>query len=105
MKFDVMRQHLGDVLYLPGAQREANESDVRHLIAAGVLKKAEGASPLNKVEGRSAHNKETAFVPPLSERTVAQLKAIAAERGIDLGDASKKDDIVAAIELAMEVAG
>lgn len=34
--------------------------------------------------------------------TVNQLKAYAAENNIDLGDASKKDDIRAAIALAME---
>ena len=34
--------------------------------------------------------------------TVAQLKAYAEETGIDLGDATKKDDIRAAIQLALE---
>jgi hypothetical protein len=36
--------------------------------------------------------------------TVAQLKAYAEEKGIDLGDATKKDDIRAAIHLALEAA-
>lgn len=39
---------------------------------------------------------------PRSEMTVAQLKAYAAEKGYDLGDVTKKDDIVAAIDLAEE---
>lgn len=39
---------------------------------------------------------------PLDKLTVDQLKALAAERKIDLGDASKKADIIAAIELATE---
>ncbi len=38
----------------------------------------------------------------LGGMTVNQLKAFAQEHSIDLGDASKKDDIRAAIELALE---
>jgi hypothetical protein len=36
----------------------------------------------------------------LSKLTVDALKALAEERGVDLGDATKKADIIAAIELA-----
>lgn len=36
--------------------------------------------------------------------TVPQLKELAAERGVDLGDAKKRDDIVATLELADEAA-
>ena len=38
----------------------------------------------------------------LHKKTVAELKEIAESRKIDLGDATKKDDIIAAIELAGE---
>ena len=38
----------------------------------------------------------------LSKLTVDALKALAEERGVDLGDATKKADIIAAIELAAE---
>ncbi len=38
----------------------------------------------------------------LSDMTVAKLKEHAAANNIDLGDATKKDDIIAAIELAQE---
>lgn len=38
----------------------------------------------------------------LHKKTVAELKEIAEQRKIDLGDATKKDDIIAAIELAGE---
>ena len=38
----------------------------------------------------------------LSSHTVKELKAIADEEGIDLGDATTKADIVAAIELGRE---
>lgn len=37
---------------------------------------------------------------PLADKTVNQLKAYAEEKGIDLGDATKKADIIAAIQLA-----
>jgi hypothetical protein len=36
----------------------------------------------------------------LGALSVAQLKALAEEKGVDLGDAKKKDDIVAALEAA-----
>lgn len=46
--------------------------------------------------------------PPVGEgydgMTVAQLRELAAEREIDLGDAKKRDDIVAALQLADETA-
>lgn len=38
----------------------------------------------------------------LSALTVEKLKELASARGVDLGDASKKADIIAAIELAGE---
>lgn len=38
----------------------------------------------------------------LAGLTVKALKALAAERGVDLGDAAKKEDIIAALELAAE---
>jgi hypothetical protein len=40
----------------------------------------------------------------LAGKTVAELKALAAERGVDLGDSTKKADIIAALELAAEEA-
>lgn len=46
--------------------------------------------------------------PPVGDgydgMTVAQLRELAAEREIDLGDAKKRDDIVAALQLADEMA-
>lgn len=38
----------------------------------------------------------------LGDHTVVELKALADAEQIDLGDATKKDDIIAAIELARE---
>ncbi|NBC37357.1 hypothetical protein GTZ99_12430 [Novosphingobium sp. FSY-8] len=40
--------------------------------------------------------------PELAKLTVAQLKDFAAHEGIDLGEETKKADILAAIELALE---
>lgn len=42
--------------------------------------------------------------PDLFDMTIADLKALANAENIDLGDATKKGDIVTAIELAREVA-
>jgi len=62
MKFSVIRQHLGDRMYMPGEEREANKSDVQHLLDAGVLAEHEGAkaedgAPRNKAHGRAPKNK------------------------------------------------
>lgn len=38
----------------------------------------------------------------LHDHTVAELKQIAEDENIDLGDATKKDDIISAIELGRE---
>lgn len=40
--------------------------------------------------------------PSLSKMTVDELKAFAEANSIDLGDATKKADIISAIELALE---
>ncbi|PSK96694.1 hypothetical protein CLV30_12576 [Haloactinopolyspora alba] len=42
---------------------------------------------------------------PLDKLKVPELRAYAADQGIDLGDASKKADILAAIEAATEDSG
>lgn len=49
MRYSVIRQHLGDKMYMPGDEREAAESEVAHLVKAGVLAKAT-AAPKNKAE-------------------------------------------------------
>ncbi|RVL53949.1 hypothetical protein [Sinorhizobium meliloti] len=62
MKFKVLRQHLGDKMYMPGDVREADQHEVAHLVDRGVLapegtkadapkaNKAEKAAPKNKAE-------------------------------------------------------
>jgi hypothetical protein len=77
-EYVVKRQHLGDRMYLPGDTRQAAESEVGHLVKAGVLKKApsgggnqgsgkpsttpgkgkaETAAPSNKAEAAAPKNK------------------------------------------------
>jgi len=72
--YNVLRQHLGDKMYMPGDERDAAENDVAHLVTNGVLapakaerapaNKAEGAAPLNQseapafVEGAENHAAE-----------------------------------------------
>lgn len=36
-KFEVLRQHLGDKMYMPGDTREADKNSVQHLVQHGVL--------------------------------------------------------------------
>lgn len=48
---------------------------------------------------------KTEDASPLAKMKVDELKALAAKEEIDLGDATKKDDIIAAIELAREAKG
>ena len=50
-KYDVLRQHLGDKMYMPGDTREAAQGDVQHLINNGVLAEAKAdRKPANKAE-------------------------------------------------------
>lgn len=60
MKFHVLRQHYGDQMYMPGDEREAAESDVKHLVDAGVLERAAEKAelaPKNKAEPAAPSNK------------------------------------------------
>ena len=65
--------------------------EVARLVAGGFI--GEDAPPTPAVEAEGA---------PDESWKVAQLKAHAAEQGIDLGDATKKDDILAAIVAAQD---
>ena len=58
--YDVLRQHLGDKMYMPGDTREVAQGDVQHLIDNGVLREAKGkAEPSlsNKAEKAAPKNK------------------------------------------------
>lgn len=57
-------------------------------------------TPQNKSEPGADKGKTS--VTDYQALTVAKLKELATERGVDLGDATKKDDIIAALELSDE---
>ncbi len=48
--YRVLRQHLGDRMYQPGEEREAEAADVAHLVASGVLGEGNGAGKAEKAE-------------------------------------------------------
>lgn len=99
-KFRVVRGHQGDRYYNEGEEREGNEADFKHLIPHVLEpvsgKKAE-AAPKNKAEPAPANKGDD-----YQAMTVADLKDLANQRGVDLGDVTKKADIIAALELSDE---
>lgn len=73
-----------------GAFAVATEADVK---AAGEKKIIDGLAPA------IAEREEKA--PDLSKMKIDQLKAFAKDEGIDLGEATKRDDILEKIEAAL----
>ena len=74
-----------------GKEYELDRGIARHLIHQG--------------RARQIINSDTAPQPqadpnPVDKMTVAELKAHAAEHSIDLGEATKKDEILAAVQAA-----
>jgi hypothetical protein len=58
--YQVLRQHLGDKMYMPGDTREVAQGDVQHLINNGVLREAQAkaeAPVANKAEKAAPKNK------------------------------------------------
>ncbi|MEF2551995.1 hypothetical protein VQ042_11590 [Aurantimonas sp. A2-1-M11] len=55
MKYEVIRQHLGDRMYMPGEEREISEGDAAALVRNGVLKE-----PSKKAEPKAANKAERA---------------------------------------------
>lgn len=57
--YEVVRQHLGDKMYMPGDAREASPPDVQHLVHNGVLKedKAKAESKLLNKADKPLKNK------------------------------------------------
>ena len=66
-----------------------DQAQLDHLVAIGFIEPADDGQP---DDGQPAK--------PVGEMTVDELKAYAAENNIDLTGASKKDDILAAIQAA-----
>lgn len=113
-----------------GATRTFSQTDYNTLVACGAVSNV-AAAVLKPIEGMSRAELETAAIEvvrsemagasdddlrtmiqrardkaadatPLDKMKVDDLKALAFKEEIDLGDATKKDDIIAAIELARE---
>lgn len=58
--YEVLRQHLGDKMYMPGDTRDAAQVDVQHLIDNGVLREGKAKiepAPSNKAEKAAPKNK------------------------------------------------
>ncbi|MGA6113356.1 hypothetical protein [Agrobacterium radiobacter] len=58
--YEVLRQHFGDKMYMPGDTREAAQGEVQHLINNGVLRETKAKSesaPSNKAEKAAPKNK------------------------------------------------
>lgn len=62
MKYEVLRQHLGDRMYMPGDEREISETDAAALVKQGVLAKAgkKAEPPKGKAEPKPANKAEPA---------------------------------------------
>lgn len=85
---------LGDTNLIPGAPaKEVDAAQLEHFEVKEAIKKGH----LTVVEGGKTEDPKA-----VEDMTVAELKAYAAENNIDLGEATKKDDILAAIQKAGE---
>ena len=85
---------LGDTNLIPGAPvKEVPASYLDHPEVKAAVKKGH----LKVLEGGKTEDPKA-----LEDMTVAELKAYAAEMEIELGGATKKDDILAAIQKAGE---
>ena len=51
--YTVLRQHLGDKMYMPGDTRKAKPSDVAHLVKSGVLVEGEGVKAEKAVSNKA----------------------------------------------------
>ncbi|WP_313230159.1 hypothetical protein [Sphingobium yanoikuyae] len=76
------------------------------IVPAGSEKRVEGAYPLSETQiaklAKGDCTVEEAGAVDLSKMKVEELKELADREQIDLGDATKKDDIIAAIQLGRE---
>ncbi len=84
---------LGDTNLIPGAPaEEVDKSYMDHPEVKAAIEKGH----LTVIEGGDAESEPKSLV----DMTVAELKAYAADKGIDLGGATKKEEVLAAIQKA-----
>ncbi|MFJ9885938.1 hypothetical protein ACIQRW_08755 [Streptomyces sp. NPDC091287] len=91
----------------PGQIIDMSAAEARRRIAAGDCKPVTGqaAEPPRRTAGPTEQEPVTGGQGdevPVEKMTVEQLKAYAAEQDIDLGDATKKDDIRAVVLAELE---
>lgn len=75
-----------------GKEYELDRELARHLIHQGRAEQI--------ITGRQARQSAVGAPKSVDKMTVEELKAHAAEHSIDLGEASKKDEILAAVQAA-----
>lgn len=102
------RDVLSDLIHrYGGAKNSENKSIVRQMFPQASMLPAEfsdlGLADASLTQASIKKlNGEDASEQPLDKMTVTELKAFAATRDIDLGDASKKADILKAIGAALD---
>ncbi len=52
--YKVLRQHLGDKMYMPGDVRKAEPADVAHLVKSGVLAEGSGVKAEKPASNKAA---------------------------------------------------
>ncbi|MFC7378264.1 hypothetical protein [Brevundimonas sp. GCM10030266] len=81
------------------AELDVSEGELAAAKATGWFDKH---NPLDHDDDGASGGSKPGQGDELADKTVAELKAIAEAEAVDLGDATKKADIIAAIELARE---
>lgn len=90
------------VAFVDGKAETDDESAIRYFAKHGY--KVEGKAKKAPRTAPAVPKVEDAATDPLAGLTVEDLRALAAEQDIDLGEATKKDDIKAVIAAAVPVA-
>lgn len=103
MKIHITGTRNGEDWPAKGDDIDLPDTEAADLIANGYAQLAEDLA-VNGYAATIGDVAEALAAVDLSTLTIAGLKVLAAERGVDLGDAKKKDDIIAALELAQEEA-
>jgi hypothetical protein len=113
----VLKPHMGPdgLIHQVGATIEVDEQRLRALAKKGYVPNSEGASSSEPRDSRAGMtnavfeprreklaSNEPPVKPDYQSMTNNRLKTLAAERSVDLGAATKKADIIAALEFSDE---
>ena len=77
---------------------QADDDSVKHLLSVGLIEKVADVAPAKPADPAPP----APPADPIDAMKVDELKAYAAEKGFDLGGATKKADMIAAIAAARE---